>query len=204
MPKRTRDYRSWQLEKLENPRVAVSYLNAALRDSPKMFLKALRNVAQAHRVTRVAKEAGITRESVYRSFSEEGNPTLDTLNSVLTVFGLKLAIVEDSHTLAELPSSLRIEPPIGTDAGTAAYFNCILKYHLTSAVGRDFFVPAEPGIGKTHLLVSSFTGIGARVGGQIGSFCNQQFGPASQTQPDFGPSTTGTGHARFLGIEAQC
>lgn len=95
MPKRTSDYRSWQLEKLGDSRVAASYLNAAINDSPKMFLKALRNVAQAHQMSKVAKKSGVTRESLYRSFSGEGNPTFDTLRSVLRVFGLNLAVTEE-------------------------------------------------------------------------------------------------------------
>jgi probable addiction module antidote protein len=56
------------------------------------FLKALRNVAEAGRMTRVAKEAGVRRESLYRTLSGHGNPRLDTLNSVLNVLGLQIAI----------------------------------------------------------------------------------------------------------------
>jgi len=48
MPKRTKDYHSWLLKQLIDPQVAVDYLNAAIEDSPAMFLKALRNVAEAH------------------------------------------------------------------------------------------------------------------------------------------------------------
>lgn len=50
MPKKTSDYNSWRLKKLADPRLAASYLDAALTDSKKMFLKALRNVKQARQV----------------------------------------------------------------------------------------------------------------------------------------------------------
>lgn len=92
MPKTTRDYHSWRLQKLTDAKTAASYLNAAITDSREMFLKALLNVAQARQVATVAKKAGIKRESIYRAFSGEGNPTLDTLHSVLSALGLKIEI----------------------------------------------------------------------------------------------------------------
>ena len=55
MPKRTRDYHSWLLKQLEDPEAVLNYLNAAIEDPQEMFLKALRNVAEAHRM---AKEGG--------------------------------------------------------------------------------------------------------------------------------------------------
>ena len=91
MPKKTQPYRSWQIEKLKDPAIASDYLNEALSDSPKMFLKALGLVAQSRQNFRqVARDAGISREALYRSLSEEGNPTFDTLHSVLDVLDLKI------------------------------------------------------------------------------------------------------------------
>ena len=92
VPKKTRDYHSWLLGKLANSQTAAAYLNEALNDSRQMFLKALRNVAQARQMARVAKKAGIRRESLYRTLSKNGNPRLDTLDSVLRVVGLRMSI----------------------------------------------------------------------------------------------------------------
>ena len=92
MPKRTRDYHAWLIDELKDPVVAANYLNEALSDSRQMFLKALRNVAEAGTITKVARKAGVRRESLYRSLSDHGNPRLDTLNSVLSVLGLGIAI----------------------------------------------------------------------------------------------------------------
>jgi probable addiction module antidote protein len=92
MPKRTSNYNSWQLEKLLNPETAAAYLSAAISDSPEMFRKALRNVAQARQMAKVAREAGVTRESLYRATSDIGNPTLDTLASVFKVLDLQMII----------------------------------------------------------------------------------------------------------------
>lgn len=92
MPKRTRSYRSWQMEKLADPGRAANYLNAAFRDSSEAFLVALSKVAQAKQMAKVAREAGIQRETLYRSFSKQGNPTLETLSSVLNAVGLRLLV----------------------------------------------------------------------------------------------------------------
>jgi probable addiction module antidote protein len=93
MPKKTKDYRSWRLEKLADPEIAEGYLNSALEDSPEMFLKSLLNVTQAQqKVAAVTAKAGIKRETIYRAFSKNGNPTLETLNSVLQVLGLSIQV----------------------------------------------------------------------------------------------------------------
>jgi probable addiction module antidote protein len=92
MPKRTSDHHSWLLRQLTNPIVAANYLNAASSDSPDMFLVALRNVAEAHKMAKVAGEAGVAREALYRALSEEGNPRFDTLGAILKAVGLRIAV----------------------------------------------------------------------------------------------------------------
>jgi len=92
MPSKTRPYREALLEALVDPTEAKHYLNTALADSPEMFLKALRNVAQARQMSTVARMAGITRESLYRATSDIGNPTLETLESILGALGFELKI----------------------------------------------------------------------------------------------------------------
>jgi len=92
MPKRTRKHEKWLYGKLTDPRVVETYVNAALQDSQEMFLVAMRNVAEAHRMARVAQQAGVNRESLYRAFSKQGNPTLNTLTSVLDAIGLTFSV----------------------------------------------------------------------------------------------------------------
>jgi len=78
---------------------AVEYLKAALEelDDPEhraAGLLALRDVAEAYGgLAVVAKEAGITREALYRALSPTGNPTLRTLLAVLNVVGMRLSVV---------------------------------------------------------------------------------------------------------------
>jgi probable addiction module antidote protein len=103
MPKRTRNHDTWLYGKLTDPKIASNYVNAALEDSPEMFLIAMRNVAEAHKMVKVAEGAGINRENLYRAFSKQGNPTLMTLTSVLEVMGLEFSVrpkpgTEDSNS----------------------------------------------------------------------------------------------------------
>jgi probable addiction module antidote protein len=78
----------------QDPKFAAAYLKAALEDDeePRVLLLALRHVAQAQGIAKVAKAAGIERESLYRALSARGNPRLSTLVAVTKAIGLKLTV----------------------------------------------------------------------------------------------------------------
>ena len=79
----------------DNPAFAVEYVQAALEDAdePEVLLMALRRIAEARGgVAKVAKAAGIERESLYRALSAHGNPRLSTLVAVTKAVGLKLTV----------------------------------------------------------------------------------------------------------------
>ena len=79
----------------KDPEFAAEYLKAALEDAddPGVLLIALRHVAEARGgVAKVAKAAGIERESLYRALSQRGNPRLSTLVAVTKAMGLKLTV----------------------------------------------------------------------------------------------------------------
>ena len=78
----------------KDPEFAAEYLKAALEDSsePDVLLIALRHVAQAHGIPRIAKAAGIKRESLYRALSASGNPRLSTLYAIAKAIGLRLTV----------------------------------------------------------------------------------------------------------------
>jgi len=92
MATKTSSYHAALLADLSDPNEATHYLNAVLEDYPQGFLKALRNVAQARQMAKVAADSGIPRESLYRALSDNGNPTWDTLTAVLAALGLRLSI----------------------------------------------------------------------------------------------------------------
>jgi probable addiction module antidote protein len=64
----------------------IAYLNTALEEGePAVLLEALRNVARAKGgVGALAKTAGVSRESLYRTLSRRGNPKIDTVMELLS------------------------------------------------------------------------------------------------------------------------
>lgn len=98
MPKRKSDYRSTLLEALRDPKEAVAYLNAVLEedDDPEAFLGALRDVAEARQMAKVAEGAGVAREALYRMLSPAGNPTYKNLLGVIRALGLEFAGVREA------------------------------------------------------------------------------------------------------------
>ena len=58
----------------------------------KVIAAGLGDVARARGMTELAAKAGLSRESLYRALSEDGNPRLDTLMKVLAALGVKLTV----------------------------------------------------------------------------------------------------------------
>jgi probable addiction module antidote protein len=90
----------------EDINFAIGYLQAAMEalDNPEERaggLIMLRAAAEAYGgLGAVAAQAGISRESLYRSLSPKGNPTLKTLIAVLKTLGLRLSVTPVEQVLA--------------------------------------------------------------------------------------------------------
>ncbi|MFZ5930938.1 MAG: addiction module antidote protein [Pseudomonadota bacterium] len=85
----------------DDPEFAVEYLKVALEeatdeDGRYVLLGAIRRIAEAHGIAKIARAAGIKRESLSRALSAKGNPRLDTLYAVVHAMGLQLT-VEPAH-----------------------------------------------------------------------------------------------------------
>src|ERR1700683_3107172 len=79
----------------DDPDFAARYLRAALEDTdePKVLLIALRRITEARGgFAKIARAAGIERESLHRALSARGNPRLSTLVAVVKAIGLKLTV----------------------------------------------------------------------------------------------------------------
>ncbi len=72
----------------------AAYLEAILEDGdPRVITIGLRHAAEASGgMTALAAKAGLSRETLYRTLSERGNPRLDTLSAILAAFGLRLSV----------------------------------------------------------------------------------------------------------------
>ena len=78
-------------EYLKTPEQMAAYLEAALEEGdPRFIAKALGNLARARGMSQLAKDTGLTREALYTSLSESGNPTLATLLKVTHALGIQL------------------------------------------------------------------------------------------------------------------
>jgi probable addiction module antidote protein len=82
------------MEHLRDPEIAFMFIKDALEDDemPGQFLLALRKVTEAHGMTNIAKLASLNRVNLYRILSENGNPELKSLHSILNVLGFRLSI----------------------------------------------------------------------------------------------------------------
>jgi len=81
------------LQYLDDDEMIAEYLTAALEeDDPAYFNIALGNVARARGLTQIANETGLSRMGLYKSFSENGNPTLSSLQKIFSALNLKLTV----------------------------------------------------------------------------------------------------------------
>lgn len=97
---RSKSYHEELIKALKDHDEAVAYLNAAMEESlegdeesQELFLRALRNVAEAQGgLGKLAKKVHIRRENLYRILSEGGNPELKTFTSILSALGFSLKV----------------------------------------------------------------------------------------------------------------
>ena len=87
----SRPHEEWLHEQLKDPVFAAEYLSTAAADEPVVYLAALRNVAESRGMAKIARAAGLPRESLYRALSPRGNPRLSTLTAIMSAVGMKLA-----------------------------------------------------------------------------------------------------------------
>lgn len=84
--------RPWNpADHLETDEDIVAYLEAAFEDGdPALIAAALGDVARARGMTKVAADAGLGRESLYKALSPNGNPEFATVLKVMQALGLRL------------------------------------------------------------------------------------------------------------------
>jgi probable addiction module antidote protein len=87
----------------KDPDQILEHLNAMLGapKEPELFLLGLRQVATALGMTQLSTTTGLGRESLYKTLSEEGNPTLKTLLLLLDAMDLQLAVVRKTPELEQ-------------------------------------------------------------------------------------------------------
>ena len=95
--------RPWDpAEHLETEEDMAAYLNVALEDGDlSLIMAALGDIARARKMTRVAQESGLGRESLYKSLSPNGNPEFGTVLKVVNSLGLRLHVTAAPGTTGD-------------------------------------------------------------------------------------------------------
>ena len=78
---------------LRTPEEMAAYLEACFEEAngdAAFIAKALGDIARARGMAQVARDAGLSRESLYKALSGERSPGFDTILKVMTALGLKL------------------------------------------------------------------------------------------------------------------
>lgn len=87
--------RPWDsAEHLKTEEEMVLYLEACLEEADAALIAhALGTIAKARGMTQLARDTGLSRESLYKALSGEGNPSFGTILKVMHALGLKLQAV---------------------------------------------------------------------------------------------------------------
>jgi probable addiction module antidote protein len=81
---------------LNNDEVITEYLAAAAEDpDTAVFIAAIGDVAKARGIAQIAKEAGLGRESLYKTLKVGAHPRFETIKAVLHALGMKMTIVPE-------------------------------------------------------------------------------------------------------------
>ena len=91
--KKTKTLKHDVAEQLRTPEEMAAYLDAWLEEAPEDgtgIARALGDIARARGMTQVARDAGLSRESLYKALGENGNPSFATVLKVARALGVRL------------------------------------------------------------------------------------------------------------------
>jgi len=92
----TETFAKWDAaEHLRTKEDARLYLKACAEEDPgdgSLIRAALKDIARAENMSRLAREAGISREGLYKALSDDGNPTFATVMKITRALGMQLRI----------------------------------------------------------------------------------------------------------------
>jgi probable addiction module antidote protein len=78
---------------LDSEEMIAEYLTAAAEDeNPDVMLLAIANVAKARGMTHVAKAAGLSRESLYKTLAPGAHPRFRTVQAILRALNVRLGL----------------------------------------------------------------------------------------------------------------
>ncbi|MXZ81073.1 MAG: putative addiction module antidote protein [Gammaproteobacteria bacterium] len=125
------------VERLNSNHAIADFMAAAFEtDDPAYIAHALGVVARARGMTEIAKQTGLSREQLYRSFSAEGNPTLRSTLAVMRALGIRISArtcVDEKH----LPFDVRVPNATTQKAMSELGSGCGKHFDDADALFRD-------------------------------------------------------------------
>jgi len=87
----------WDItEHLDSEEAIAAYLDAVFEDGdPKLIAAAIGDVARARGMSEIAQKSGLSRESLYRALSTDGNPEMATVLKVMRALGMRVSVTVD-------------------------------------------------------------------------------------------------------------
>ena len=78
---------------LDSAEAIAAYIDAWLEDgTPEELRNALATVARSKGISDLARRSGLSRPGIYKALGEDGNPSFETVRSILGAIGLKLTV----------------------------------------------------------------------------------------------------------------
>jgi probable addiction module antidote protein len=88
-------------EHLNSDEAIAAYLDAIFEEGdPKLMAAAIGDVARARGMTEIAERTGLSRESLYRALSKDGNPEMATVLKVMRALGMRVSVSPDARLSA--------------------------------------------------------------------------------------------------------
>ena len=100
--------KKWDVaERMDNEEYISEYLKVAFESGDiSEITQALSDVARARNMTDLAEKMGISRQGLYKTLSENGNPEFATIQKLITALGLQMSIIAPAKPVRKRVSSL--------------------------------------------------------------------------------------------------
>ena len=114
MGNRSASYHDFEIELLKDPKKREAFINEALEEGdPKILLAVLEDCAEAlGGISWLSRETHLSRPSLYKILSKQGNPKYDSLAKVLSAFGLRLNVSLSEKNIDQKTGATHAQPAL--------------------------------------------------------------------------------------------
>ena len=131
---------------LETDVARTSYMNACLKTGDgELIAHAIGAVARSRGMTEIAKEAEVSRESLYKSLSKKGNPEFATILKLMAALDLTLCVKQKRKSRAKVATKSTTKPAVkpATKSPTKVAVKSTAKSSVKSPAKRPAKQPTQ-------------------------------------------------------------